>query len=182
MRASSSASVTGEAPGRVDSPPTSIMSQPAPAISAACASAASAATKRPPSENESGVRLRMPMTIGRVPIFSRNASRWARCAARIGLVSRVRKFTVKSFDAPIRVLTDPLREIGLCALHALAQRTVPHILDSLLLALIGVRQRANREHNRYQVHGFSPWQSIRRILRNSHAILCNSHATVHAKI
>src|SRR5262249_9198602 len=56
---------TGEAPGRVDSPPTSRMSAPSPAILLAWATAASESKKRPPSLNESGVTLSTPRIAGR---------------------------------------------------------------------------------------------------------------------
>src|SRR3954452_8626703 len=58
----SSSAPTGRAPGRVDSPPMSRMSAPSAISSRPCAIAASASRKRPPSENESGVTLTMPMT------------------------------------------------------------------------------------------------------------------------
>ncbi len=61
-RASSSASDTAAAPGRVDSPPTSMMSAPSSAICMARSSARSRDKKRPPSENESGVMFKTPMT------------------------------------------------------------------------------------------------------------------------
>ena len=49
------------APGRVDSPPTSMMSAPWAMSSRAWATAASGSAQRPPSEKESGVTLRTPM-------------------------------------------------------------------------------------------------------------------------
>ena len=55
---------TGSAPGRVDSPPTSMMSAPSRSISRARPTAASRAIWRPPSEKLSGVTLRMPMIRG----------------------------------------------------------------------------------------------------------------------
>src|SRR5437016_8377573 len=61
-RASSSASATGSAPGRVDSPPTSIRSTPSATISIPRATAAPGSENRPPSEKESGVTFRMPIT------------------------------------------------------------------------------------------------------------------------
>src|SRR6267142_4564461 len=64
MRSSSSASETGAAPGRVDSPPTSTMSAPSSASRRACAIAASRSRKRPPSEKESGVTFTTPITKG----------------------------------------------------------------------------------------------------------------------
>ena len=63
VRAASPAS-TATAPGRVDSPPMSSMEAPSASIFRAARDASSAWLKRPPSENESGVTLRMPMTAG----------------------------------------------------------------------------------------------------------------------
>src|SRR5262245_13416280 len=63
-RSSSSASTPSE-PGRVDSPPTSTIAAPSPAIRRAAATAASVAKWAPPSENESGVTFTTPMTDGR---------------------------------------------------------------------------------------------------------------------
>src|SRR5947207_6949494 len=57
---------TGFAPGRVDSPPMSIMSAPSDAISIPRATAALVPKNSPPSENESGVTLRTPMIIPRL--------------------------------------------------------------------------------------------------------------------
>ena len=65
-RAPSSLAVTGVKPGRVDSPPTSMMSAPSSSIWSARATAASTSRFSPPSEKESGVTLRMPMMRGRV--------------------------------------------------------------------------------------------------------------------
>src|SRR5215510_7845502 len=66
-RSSSSSSDTGTAPpyGLVDSAPMSRMSAPSAASRCACAIAAAGLMKRPPAENESGVTLRTPITIGR---------------------------------------------------------------------------------------------------------------------
>src|SRR4051794_29876046 len=62
---SSSAETGSVAPyGRVDSAPISMMSAPSAIMRRACASARSGATNWPPSENESGVTLRTPMTAG----------------------------------------------------------------------------------------------------------------------
>src|SRR5215204_321230 len=66
-RRSSSSAGTGAAPGRVDSPPTSRTSAPCPASAIPCATASSGSRKRPPSENESGVTLTIPMTAARAP-------------------------------------------------------------------------------------------------------------------
>src|ERR1017187_3011998 len=61
-RRSSSDSATGAAPGRVDSPPTSMISAPCSTSCSAWATAASASRNRPPSKKESGVTLTIPMT------------------------------------------------------------------------------------------------------------------------
>src|SRR5690348_16028831 len=64
-RRNSSSTETSSAPGRVDSPPTSSMSAPSSTMRTPCATASSTLAWMPPSENESGVRLRMPTTRGR---------------------------------------------------------------------------------------------------------------------
>jgi hypothetical protein len=61
-RRSSSSTVTASEPGRVDSPPTSMMSAPSSAMRIPPWTAASWSRNRPPSEKESGVTLRTPMT------------------------------------------------------------------------------------------------------------------------
>src|SRR6266851_3845345 len=61
-RRSSSSSLIRNAPGLVDSPPTSTMSAPAAASLRPCAIASSGPNHFPPSENESGVTLITPMT------------------------------------------------------------------------------------------------------------------------
>jgi hypothetical protein len=66
-RAISSASATGSAPGRVDSPPTSRMSAPSAISRRAWEIAALGSRKRPPSEKLSGVTLTIPMTRGGRP-------------------------------------------------------------------------------------------------------------------
>ena len=65
-RASSSSSETSAAPGRVDSPPTSMMSAPSAASFLPQATAASVVACSPPSEKESGVTFTIPMMRGRV--------------------------------------------------------------------------------------------------------------------
>jgi hypothetical protein len=55
---------TRSAPGRVDSPPMSMMSAPVRRSAMPCATAASTLAYRPPSEKESGVTLRTPITTG----------------------------------------------------------------------------------------------------------------------
>ena len=64
-RRSSSSSGTASAPGRVDSPPTSTMAAPSDTISSPRRSARPGSANRPPSEKESGVTLRIPITSGR---------------------------------------------------------------------------------------------------------------------
>jgi len=63
-RASSSSTGTGSAPGRVDSPPTSMMSAPSSINARARATAASARSASPPSEKLSGVTLTTPISRG----------------------------------------------------------------------------------------------------------------------
>jgi hypothetical protein len=60
-RASSSFAETGMAPGRVDSPPTSIIPAPSAIIREPCSIAFSFVKNSPPSEKESGVTLSTPM-------------------------------------------------------------------------------------------------------------------------
>lgn len=64
-RRSSSSSSTREAPGRVDSPPTSTRSAPSVTRSRPRLTAAAVSNQRPPSEKESGVTLTTPMTAQR---------------------------------------------------------------------------------------------------------------------
>src|SRR5918997_1491339 len=63
--ASSASGSTRGAPGRVDSPPTSTRSAPASRIPTPWATARSRSSHWPPSENESGVTLRTPITTHR---------------------------------------------------------------------------------------------------------------------
>src|SRR5437870_592696 len=73
-RRSSSASGTGTAWGRVDSPPTSMISAPSSINCSAWATAAAGSRHRPPSENESGVTFTMPIRRvgrGKVQVKSR---------------------------------------------------------------------------------------------------------------
>ena len=65
-RRSSSSIPTDCAPGRDDSPPISRMSAPSSSSRKACAIPAAVDAWRPPSENESGVTLTMPMINGRL--------------------------------------------------------------------------------------------------------------------
>ena len=68
-RRNSSSAVTGAAPGRVDSPPISRISAPSSTRRSPWSTAALAAVKFPPSENESGVTLITPMI---TPRFARS--------------------------------------------------------------------------------------------------------------
>ena len=61
-RPSSSSAVTRTAPGRVDSPPTSMRSAPSAMSRRARATATAGSFQRPPSEKLSSVTLTMPMT------------------------------------------------------------------------------------------------------------------------
>ena len=63
-RASSSSTLTSAAPGRVDSPPISMMVAPALIIRLACFTASISELWAPPSEKESGVTFRIPITWG----------------------------------------------------------------------------------------------------------------------
>src|SRR5215210_1083186 len=65
-RASSSGGI-GSEPGRVDSPPTSIIRAPSSSMAVAWATATSGSRKSPPSEKESGVTLRTPIRTGSGP-------------------------------------------------------------------------------------------------------------------
>ena len=61
-RALSSSALMRDDPGRVDSPPTSIIFTPSATIASARATASVREKWRPPSAKESGVTLRMPIT------------------------------------------------------------------------------------------------------------------------
>ena len=72
-RISSSNGTASASPyGRVDSAPTSRMSAPSATMRRACSIAASGSRKRPPSEKESGVTFRTPITSGRPSARSRS--------------------------------------------------------------------------------------------------------------
>src|SRR5215207_1354857 len=66
LRTSSSGG-TGSEPGRVDSPPTSIICAPSSSMDVAREAAFSGSRKSPPSEKESGVTLRTPIRTGSGP-------------------------------------------------------------------------------------------------------------------
>ena len=61
-RRNSSSTGTGRAPGRVDSPPTSMTAAPSATMCRPWATAAPASSHCPPSEKESGVTLSTPIT------------------------------------------------------------------------------------------------------------------------
>ena len=69
-RSISSSAPIGTKPGRLDSAPMSMMSAPSRTISSIWRSAISRVFHLPPSENESGVTFRIPMTSVRPPIVS----------------------------------------------------------------------------------------------------------------
>jgi len=54
------------------------------------------------------------------------------------------------------MFADPLREIRLRPLCALAQRTMPDIFDTLFLTLVGMRQCADRKYDGYEIHCVVP--------------------------
>ena len=83
MRRCSSAAETGSAPGRVDSPPTSMIAAPSVIIRLAWASATSSLSNSPPSEKLSGVTFKIPIRTAFPP---RTSSR--SCARRQRRVSR----------------------------------------------------------------------------------------------
>src|SRR5215469_2689558 len=89
-RCSSSSRLTGCAPGRVDSPPTSMSAAPSAAMRSPVSTAASTDAKRPPSEKESGVTLSTPITTGRVRSSVRSAQRRRTGGDGIGTRPRAR--------------------------------------------------------------------------------------------
>src|SRR5919106_1503918 len=89
-RRSSSLSATGLAPGRVDSPPISMMPAPSPSISRACSIAAPGSSHSPPSEKESGVTLRTPMTTTRSRDNARCGNRTCICLPAVDEAHRLR--------------------------------------------------------------------------------------------
>ena len=74
-RSISSAALIGTNPGRLDSAPMSMMSAPSRTISSIWHRASSRLFHLPPSENESGVTFRMPITSVRAPSRSSFPSR-----------------------------------------------------------------------------------------------------------
>ena len=91
-RSTSVAASIRSAPGRVDSPPMSTRCAPASRRRTPCPTAASRSAYRPPSEKESGVTLRTPITTGpgartRSVTTRRYRSRQRRSPARVGLPS-----------------------------------------------------------------------------------------------
>ena len=87
-RACSSAGSTGSAPGRVDSPPTSITSAPSATRRRPCAAASAGSRYRPPSENESGVTFTTPITSGSTSGDSRDGADSSVAHARVTVRSR----------------------------------------------------------------------------------------------
>src|SRR3954470_24377993 len=97
-RATSSETLTGWAPGRVDSPPMSRIWAPSTTSSRPCTIAASASRKRPPSENESGVTLTIPIT-------SASTGASSRFAAASGIMDRMQR--------PIAAITATLAALAI---------------------------------------------------------------------
>jgi len=54
------------------------------------------------------------------------------------------------------MIADPVGDVGLGVHHALLERALSAELKPLILALIWLRQRANRDHDRYHVHDLTP--------------------------
>ena len=83
-RAVSASAGTSRAPGRVDSPPMSMIPAPATRMARACSMARSGARWRPPSEKLSGVTLRIPMirAPGRMRSMPATGARGAVSASR----------------------------------------------------------------------------------------------------
>src|SRR6266853_4187829 len=106
-RCNSSFTETGSEPGRVDSPPTSIMSAPSNAILIPPAIAALVAKNSPPSENESGVTLSTPMII---PLLERST-----------LLSPI--FQIR---APIKNQTNTMGSLFEVGVNQLFFRIAPH--------------------------------------------------------
>src|SRR5690606_27024653 len=98
-RSTSSCTLTRAAPGRVDSPPTSISVAPAASICSTRCSAASMRLYRPPSEKESGVMLRIPMTWVRERSSSRSPQ-GNRELVRVSLMP-VSVFAGRTTDKPV---------------------------------------------------------------------------------
>ena len=93
-RASSSSTLTGAAPGRVDSAPMSMMSAPAASIACTASMARAGSEARPSAENESVVRLSTPITSVRGPSSERAAGREDGRCERVGRRQRARSFLV----------------------------------------------------------------------------------------
>jgi hypothetical protein len=92
VRRISSATATSAAPGRVLSPPMSMMSAVS-AIALACASAAPRSANNPPSEKLSGVTFRMPMIRGRSRLSPAKAGRGAQSWSSISGAQSVAAIT-----------------------------------------------------------------------------------------
>src|SRR4051812_36293934 len=111
-RASSSSAVTARAPGRVDSPPTSSRSVPSSISCRACAIARSGSRNKPPSENESGVTLTMPISRAtRRSIAARVLLRPDQLARRIELHEVVRLAGTESLALVGRLVIDRLTRV-----------------------------------------------------------------------
>src|SRR5262249_26787118 len=158
-RVISSASSTGFAPGRVDSAPMSTISQPSAIICRTWSMALLAARKRPPSKNESGVTLRIPMMSEREPIAARKASRLVRAAGSIiecqssaSDLFLTGVFAVPAHRHPFRMLADPLCNIWRCAHGALLQRCTWRVLKALIFAKRRIPDGTHGDHQFEQAH------------------------------
>src|SRR3954452_6702960 len=149
-RSISSRTLTGSAPGRVDSPPMSTMSAPS---SFAWRTAASTSRYIPPSEKESGVTFTTPMTAGKL-VGAATGEAGARQRPRaLALRLRLRGRLVRSrlwHDGLVRpedfVLGLALQQPDeLVALDRLAaQQDVRRVVELLAVALEDVARRLVR--------------------------------------
>src|ERR1700731_2093728 len=146
-RPNSSFTETGLAPGRVDSPPTSIMAAPSDPSSMPRATAASASKNSSPSENESGVTLSTPMIIPRFetsttlsPIFQsrspiKNQTNMTGCLFEAGVNRLLFRIAAHQF-----ALRDDVPSHGRVHLAALCSRLeVEHPIEREDLKVIAVR-------------------------------------------
>src|SRR6266566_2281053 len=104
-RRHSSSADTGSEPGLVDSPPMSTRSAPMSTRSRPWRRAASASKKRPPSENESGVTLRIPIT--RVRSRTISPVRWRQIVAGLPIAANNGGFLFHGTRAPGRNFIPP---------------------------------------------------------------------------
>ena len=127
IRACSSAAATGVAPGRVDSPPTSMISAPSATIRRAWSSACSGSANSPPSEKLSGVTLTMPI---RIDLGPRSRCRpWASCQRVMSGVRRRCREPIACWHSRGLTRSSPPVRAGL--------DTIPReIVDTLTIAIV----------------------------------------------